>query len=205
MFISFCGHDGCGKTTQSQILVDTLIKNNYLVKTIPGYRPSVHHSKIKDYCNSNGIQMDSIISEELKSLILIYDLWHNVKMHIMPTIDAGNIIITERYYESSYIYAPIFGFDDFFMNHLLTIFPKPDLYIYLDLSPDQSYMRVSERIVEDNSLAAKENIDIMRVVHQKFMDFLNEFSFDYIYIAVHNKSREEISTEIWDKLKLRIK
>ena len=199
MFISFCGHDGCGKTTQAELLKNKLSEIHEVV-SFPGYRPSIYHSKIKTKCGNCKNVYDAF-PEEIRSVVLLYDLWNNVRRYILPNLEKNKIVITERYYESSFIYAPLLGCDEEYINNVIKFFPKPDVYVYLSIDPEESMQRVNKRGKE---LSAKESLEMMTGVDELFVKFMKEYDMDYIKIDVNGRDPEDISAEIEDRIMKRM-
>lgn len=200
MFISFCGHDGCGKTTQAELLKNEL-KETYNVISFPGYKPSVYHSKFKEICDKKCNRALEAFPEEIRSLVLLYDLWGNVKKYIEPNCDKKDVIITERYCESSYIYAPILGCNQEFVNNVVDFFPKPDLYIYLRIEPEEAMRRVRNR---KSDVSSKENVEIMKKADEHFFEYFEKYNIDYITIDVRDRDVMDILGEIKEKIRRKL-
>ncbi|MGQ4672123.1 dTMP kinase (plasmid) [Bacillus toyonensis] len=80
---------------------------------------------------------------------LLLDLWMHTKQEVLPRLEKGEIVISERYWESSILYAPILGVDKDFIEKIVSQFITPDLFIYLNISPEKSYKRVVSRSIKD--------------------------------------------------------
>ncbi len=196
-FISFCGLDGSGKTTQANLL------KNYITETldwkatiIPGYRPSRHVESLKRVSNKIGVYHEDVFTSDVVSLSLLSDLWENTQNYILPAMNDGNVVITERYWESSKIYAPILGSNQLFIENLIRLFPNPDVYIYMDIDPEVSYQRVLDRSSQTGQpITPKESLDIMIKAREKYLEFVNNTS-NCLFVDVREKSPKEIHQQV---------
>ncbi|TQL48737.1 thymidylate kinase [Homoserinimonas aerilata] len=100
LFITFEGGDGSGKTTQAQLLSDWLAgEGRTVVRTRePGgtelgleLREIVLHSR-------------GHISPRAEALLYAADRAHNIATVVRPAVDRGDIVIQDRYIDSSVAY-----------------------------------------------------------------------------------------------------
>lgn len=194
-FISFCGLDGSGKTTQGKLL-KSYIESNLGIKVtiLPGYKPSNHVNNLKDVADKLGENYQEIFTCDNLSLSLLCDLWENTFNIILPALNRGEVVITERYWESSIIYAPILGANKQFIEGIVSLFPTPDMFIYLDVSPEMAHVRVINRAKEINiPIMPKENIEIMKIARNRYIDFAANYQCQVVdsenlsYNEVHDK------------------
>jgi thymidylate kinase len=101
----------------------------------------------------------------------------HTKQEVLPRLEKGEIVISERYWESSILYAPILGVDKDFIEKIVSQFITPDLFIYLNISPEKSYKRVVSRSIKDQvEIMPKEQLEVMEEVYSKYNDFAREYN-----------------------------
>ncbi len=101
LFIAFEGGEGSGKSTQAKLLKEWLIKNgeSVLLSREPGGTPlGINLRKIL-LDNATGV-----ISPRAEALMYAADRAHHVFSLIRPALDRGEVVITDRYFDSSIAY-----------------------------------------------------------------------------------------------------
>ncbi len=101
LFIAFEGGEGSGKSTQAKLLKEWLIKNgeSVLLSREPGGTPlGINLRKIL-LNNATGV-----ISPRAEALMYAADRAHHVFSLIRPALDRGEVVITDRYFDSSIAY-----------------------------------------------------------------------------------------------------
>ena len=205
MLISFCGLDGSGKTTQVQLLKNVLEKKTKKrIVTLSGYKPQSYMLILKQIRSTMGIKADTLFPAEIVSFALLLDLWKNTKEVIIPEIQRGNIVITERYWDSSLIYAPILAKDKNFMKAIIKSvipkFPIPDISIYLDILPHTAYTRVKER--EEVDVATKDSLELMKIVRKDYFKLME--SMHNCLIIDANNDIKSVHEKIVEEVQLRL-
>lgn len=142
MFITFEGPDGCGKTTQIRALFDCLREQGYPVYLTrePG------GTGIGDQIRQ--VLHDTANVEMLpQAEILLYSASRAqlVGQVILPCLDAGGIVLCDRYADSTLAYQGYGHRLDLEMLRAITAFAtqnlKPDLTIYLDINVEEGLRR----------------------------------------------------------------
>jgi dTMP kinase len=147
LFITFEGPEGCGKSTQVELLARQLRTLNYHVRTIrePGgtavgeeIRHTLKHSK-------NNTAMTS----EAELLLMNASRAQLVREIIRPALAAGDIILCDRFYDSTTAYQGYGRQLDLSMVQKIVDIAvgdtKPDLTLLLTVSPEISEMRRAMR------------------------------------------------------------
>lgn len=130
--ITFEGLDGCGKTSVINELKHYFDANN--IKYYVSYEPGDEFGKIAKYGEFN------ITSEDTLYLWWLARIREQRKFMEMDV----DIVIKDRYYDSTYVYQ---NFDNpliYEYNFNDSIFLRPDLTIYLDVSPEISLQRMGK-------------------------------------------------------------
>ena len=196
IFIVIEGIDGAGKTTQAELLREFLESRGRKVSrsaeptTFPtgvALRAALGGKVKKTEC-------------EMAAMFVLDRIAHN--MHESEGIEAliasGVDVICDRYYYSSLAYQGS-ATDYNWVKAMNTRCPeirKPDICIYLDLTPEQSLDRI-RRGREDSEIEIYENEAKLRAVRERFLFVLDDMKDDE-NIAVINAYRpvEEISADI---------
>jgi dTMP kinase len=145
MFITFEGPDGCGKTTQLTLLKEYLTRQGYSVYVTrePG------GTKI-------GEQIRAILHDPLNeemiphAEILLYSASRAqlVTQVIRPALAKGQIVLSDRFYDSTFAYQGYGRGLDLDALRRITRFAtgglRPDLTIYLEIDPQLGLSRRQE-------------------------------------------------------------
>jgi len=101
VFISFEGGEGSGKSTQTKLLKEWLEKNGetVLLTREPGGTPLGNQLREILLDNKTGL-----ISPRAEALMYAADRANHVFVKIRPALDKGEIVITDRYFDSSVAY-----------------------------------------------------------------------------------------------------
>ena len=142
MFISFEGPDGCGKTTQLALLADFLVQQGYTVCRTrePGGTPIGEQIRAVLH-NPDNREMDP------RAEILLYSASRAqiVAQVIRPALTAGQIVLCDRFYDSTLAYQGYGHGLDLNILRQITLFAtgglKPDLTIYLEINPEVGLRR----------------------------------------------------------------
>ena len=136
MFITFEGPEGCGKTTQLALLADYLARQGYTI-----------YKTREPGGTSIGEQIRSVVhslqNEEMdpRAEVLLYSASRAQLMFqvIRPRLKAGEIVLCDRFYDSTLAYQGYGRGLDIEMLRQITRFAtgglRPDLTLYLDVEP----------------------------------------------------------------------
>ena len=144
LFISFEGGDGVGKTTQIRILADLLAAADvdHVLTREPG--GTGLGGAIRELLLHGGD-----IAPRAEALLYAADRAHHVATRIRPALERGEIVLTDRYLDSSVAYQGVarsLGVDDVRdLSLWATEGLLPDLTILLDADPAIAAHRVVGR------------------------------------------------------------
>lgn len=149
LFITFEGGDGSGKSTQSALLVEWLEQQGRTVVTTrePG------GTALGDELREIVLHSRGHIAPKSEALIYAADRAHHVATKVRPAIDRGDIVVQDRYLDSSVAYqgaARSLGPQEVRdLSLWATEGLLPDLTILLDGDPDLAERRTTGRGAKD--------------------------------------------------------
>ncbi len=174
LFISFEGGEGSGKTTQINRLAESLTAQGHKVVTTrePGGTPE--GDKIRDFI----VQRDGgDWSAMAESLMLMAARVMHVERLIKPALEEGEIVITDRFSDSTLAYQGYgrgMALEDIegLSRSVLGNF-KPDLTFILDIDPKEGLERSRSRLAGE-----------------AFEESQTEDRFERLDLAFHDKIRQ---------------
>ena len=145
--ITFCGLDGCGKTTLIGLLKNSLEEMGYPVILTKQPTDAVRICEIfRNYMdNPNNDDFDY----RALSLLTASDRIQHSNKFILPALEEGNIVISDRYFYSCLANLRARGYrHDSWIEEVAGFIPKPDLAFFLDVNVQTAVGRVRSRIEE---------------------------------------------------------
>lgn len=144
-FIVFEGIDGCGKGTQLKMLANYLFdadKKNIIVLTREPTKIS-----------PAGIEMRRRLAEdknprenaELYAKLYVDDRKYHVEHVIQPALNAGHIVLCDRYKYSTIAYQRTQGMDVKKLLAMHESLPVPDIIFILDVPVDVALSRIKRK------------------------------------------------------------
>ena len=141
--ITFCGLDGCGKTTMIKRLASTLKDDHsvYLTKQPTDFvRKSDIFRTYMDTPNHTAFDYRSL------SLLAASDRIQHTNKTILPEIDMGKTVISDRYFYSCLANLHARGYtEDAWIYEIAESIVKPDLAFFLDVPVEIAIQRVRSR------------------------------------------------------------
>lgn len=141
-FITFEGIDGCGKTTQMNLLTEYLEKNGYdvVITREPGGKGL--GEKIREIL----LNYDGDVSSNAEAFLFLADRAQNIENIVSPAVEAGKVVLCDRHTDSTIAYQGYGRGVDIerltMLNNLATGGKKPDLTIIFDIDIETSMTRV---------------------------------------------------------------
>ncbi|MGQ9538405.1 MAG: dTMP kinase [Candidatus Bathycorpusculaceae bacterium] len=182
-FICVEGLDGCGKTTQAKILVEELKKKGYdAVYTAEPSRGKIGRF-IKKYC----LHGDKRISSIVEALLFAADRHEHVENEILPALENGKIVVSDRYVYSSLAYQGAAGLSLDWIKRINEHALAPNLAIFIDVEPNTVIKRLKPK------RSVMENLETQRKVREVYMKFVEDGE---LVRVDGNKSKKEVANEI---------
>ena len=143
-FITLEGIEGSGKTSSIKSITDLLDKKNisYIVTREPG------GSSIGKELRAILLDPDTEISPEVELMLMLSDRKDHVEKIILPNLEKGNWVVSDRFMDSSIAYQGGGRQLDKKLIISLTDYlnlPQPDLTLLFDLPVEISLSRVKAR------------------------------------------------------------
>jgi dTMP kinase len=136
LLIAFEGLDQSGKQTQAERLRDRLTAagRNGRLLSFPDYDTAIG-SEI-----GRGLRGEREYAADVMQLLYVANRYEK-KGEIAAAIEAGTIIVCDRYLASSIAYGEAQGLDANWLTDIQKYLPQPDLTILLDIPPEVSARR----------------------------------------------------------------
>jgi len=204
LFITFEGLEGCGKTTQAKMLFDFLIKQK-----IPSiYTKEPGGTKIGDKIRKILLdQKNDGMDYKSEMLLFLASRAENVRLIILPALEEGKVVISDRFYDSTTTYQGYGrGIDLKIIKHLNNLVVGkaiPDLTFILDIDPYEG-LRRSASFGNSHEMRFEEEFLNKKIIEGKL--FLERVRHGYyqlsreetgrIKIIDANRNKEDIFEEI---------
>ena len=168
LFISFEGIDGVGKSTQANILEQFLIENGQQVTRT--FEPG--GTELGQEIRNLLLHRKGAVAPRAEALLYAADRAHHVATVVRPALEAGQIVLTDRYFDSSVAYqgagrslseAEIREISMWATGSLL-----PDLTVLLDLEASAAAAR-RETTGEAPDRLEQEKIEFFEAVREGFL------------------------------------
>lgn len=178
-FISFEGIDGCGKTTQIKFLEEYLLKQGYNILVLREPGGTKVGEKVRDIL----LDKNNFISPVTEMLLYASSRAQLVEEKILPALEKGQIVILDRFVDSSYVYqgyARGLGIEKVkLVNEIATMGILPDVTIYIDITPEEAMKRRGKR---EADRLEKESWEFHKKVREGYIKLVKEFPKRFVFI-----------------------
>jgi dTMP kinase len=206
LFITFEGGEGCGKSTQIAALKSRLeAAGQSVVQTRePGGTPlgeSIRHLLQHDDAGQG-------MSPEAELLLFAASRAQHVRERIAPAITAGQIVLCDRFLDSTTVYQGVARAIDAgqvaAINQFAIGSTQPDLTLLIDLPPEIGLARVHTRSDGQLDRMEQETIEFFQAVRQGYLDLAAGAPERFVVID-GNQSIEQLENDIWTIVSERLK
>jgi dTMP kinase len=190
LFLAFEGGDGAGKSTQLGLLRDWLegLGRTVVVTREPGGTPFGQH--VRDL-----VLHGDHVAPRAEALLFAADRAHHVETLVRPALERGDVVLTDRYLDSSVAYQGAgrdLGADEVrALSMWATRGLLPDLTVVLDVPPETGRSRRSG--VHDR--LESEPDDFHARVRRHFLDLAAREPARYLVLPADG-TREEIHAAV---------
>jgi dTMP kinase len=187
IFICVEGLDGCGKTTQAKLLVKRLKKTREAIYTAEPSKGEI--GKLVKKCYLHAKKRGSITVE---ALLFAADRLEHLKNEVLPALDKGKTVVSDRYVFSSIAYQGAAGLDLNWIEKINEQAVRPDLAIFIDVEPETVIHRLKRKrsVMEDLQTQLR-----VRDVYLKYVELGKLVRID------GNKPRREVSRDLFNLVK----
>jgi dTMP kinase len=162
-FICIEGLDGSGKTTQAKLLARKLKKTYDVI-----YTSEPSQGLIGSFIRERYLYSENRLSPFVEALLFAADRIEHIENEIIPALNKGKIVISDRYVFSSLAYQ---GAGEVSLEWIQKINKKslsPDLAIFLDVDPEKVFCRLN------SEKSVMENLDTQRKVREVYLKFVED-------------------------------
>jgi len=182
-FICVEGLDGCGKTTQTKLLVKRL-------KTMDldaVYTAEPSRGKIGRFIQKHCLHGEKRTFPVVEALLFAADRFEHVKMEVVPALNKGKIVVSDRYVYSSLAYQGATGLDLKWIKMINEHAIRPDLAIFVDVDPETVIKRLKPK------KSVMENLETQRKVRGVYVKFVEKGELVRID---GNRSKKEVADDV---------
>ena len=196
LFIALEGIDGSGKSTQTKLLTQKLEQEGMKVYATCEPTNGPIGKMIRDIF-THKLEADHrtiaplFVADRLEHLL-------NPVNGIIKMLADGYTVITDRYYFSSYAYqSPHVGMDWVIQaNSICANLLRPDVNIYIDISPEISVERISRG---RDKVELYESLDELVKVKEAYFQVMEQLkNEETIRVIDGNRMPDLISLDIWN-------
>lgn len=190
-FIAIEGIDGCGSTTHTKLLGSLLESKKKQVYLTREPSLSTIGKVLREYLKKKDIPIPT------DALLFAADRVEHYYNEILPKLESGYIVISDRYIESSIAYQAaqsIFdnkSFDELsnapnknkfemsieWIENINKFSPKPDLTIILDIEPEKSLKR---KYPSEDNVDKFENYSFLKIVREVYLKRAEDLNYSVI-------------------------
>ncbi len=191
LFITFEGADGCGKTTQLNLLKDYLENKGYevVITREPGAKGL--GEKIREIL----LNYDDEVSNRCESFLFLADRAQNIDIIVNPAIQQGKIVLCDRHTDSTVAYQGYGRGLDIkqinMLNNIATNNKKPDLTLVFDVDIETSMKRVGSQ----QDRMEKSGKDFFNRVRNGYLELAKQEP-ERIKVIDTTKSIEEVQKDV---------
>jgi len=162
-FVCIEGLDGCGKTTQTKLLVEKLQRSYNAMYTA---EPS--DGKIGDFIRKSILYGEKRSTSLAEALLFAADRVEHVENEVLPALRQGKLVISDRYVYSSLAYQGAAGLSLEWIQSINHYALRPELAIFIDVDP----RAVMQRLKPVKSVM--ENLETQQRVRQIYLRFVEK-------------------------------
>ena len=203
--ISFEGSEGSGKSTQISRIADRFEDAGYevVVTREPGGTPigdQIRHI-LMHASESEGM------TPETELLLFAASRAQLVREVILPAIEAGKIVLCDRFMDSTTVYQgiarkiqsePVHMINTFAVGHMI-----PDVTVVIDLDAEVGLSRVRHRANDLPDRMEQENIHFYQKVRNGYLMLAKAMPERFIVVD-GELSRDDLEQMIWKELRQRV-
>lgn len=189
-FITFEGADGCGKTTQLELVSKFL--NEKGIENIKTREPGAGDLGLK--LREILLHYDGDVADECETFLYMADRAQHVQEEIIPAINNGKIVLCDRYTDSTLAYQGYGRGVELeqinYLNKIATRGKKPDLTLVFDVESEVAQKRVGD----EKDRLEKEGLEFHRKLRFGYLEIAKREP-ERVKVIDANKSIDEVFIE----------
>ena len=193
-FIALEGLDGSGQSTQRVMLKNWFRKNAMKCLTTKEPTDSLVGGLIRAQLKGEWSS-----SAEALQLLFAADRALHLEKDIVPALEKGVHVVTDRYFFSSIAYGMVDA-DKAWLQSINSNFRLPDVTVYLDVRPSECLRRLTGDRVR---LELFEKEEYLKKVRENYLELSREYK--NFYVLNGEQPSEAINEEIVKLIKNRIR
>ena len=170
VFITFEGADGCGKTTQIELLKKYLDEKN--IKNIQTREPGATELGVE--LRKILLHYEKPVSDVAETFLYLADRAQHTEFEIKPMLDDGYIILCDRFIDSTVSYQGYARKQDINqikkLNEIATKGLKPDLTIVFDIESEVA----QKRLQGEKDRLEKEGLEFHKALRFGYLELAKE-------------------------------
>lgn len=186
-FIVIEGPDGSGTTRQSQMLAQRMRKEGHDVLLTSEPTDGLIGKEIRSLLLS-----ETMPPADAVQLLFTADRAQHVQEVIEPALKNDQIVISDRYALSTFVYGKALGLDEEWLKDLNRTFPKPDLTIVTLPPLEVCLERLGKRDTQDHF----ENALFQKRIYQEYRAIEDPSTI----FADTSGDKDEVAGLIWNKV-----
>ena len=191
LFITFEGADGCGKTTQINLINDYLTKKNY--KTVVTLEPG--GSEIGKNLRQILLHHKGFVSDRAELFLYLADRAQHIDEIVVKNINEGNIVLCDRCIDSTVAYQGYARGQNIdkinLLNEIAVGSIMPDITFVFDVESEIA----QQRLGKDKDRLEKEGLEFHKKVRFGYLELAKKYP-QRIKVINSNKPIEEVFTEV---------
>jgi len=201
LFITLEGLEGSGKTTQQKYIVDDLKEKGFdvLLTREPGA------TRLGREIRQLLLDPDwSEMTPRAEILLFAADRAQHVEEIVKPALNAGKIVISDRYFDSNLAYQGYGRGLDIDLVRKINLWAvdylKPDLTIFLDLPVEVGLARARAQTVDKlGDRLEREELNFYQQIRAGYLELAKES--ERFRVIDANRSIEKVKTDILQEIK----
>ena len=167
--ITFCGLDGCGKSSMIEMVTKALAKNS--IETIVTKQPTDMMRKTEIFRTFMDCPDNSAYEDRALSLMAAADRIQHVNKIILPALKEGKTVICDRYFYSCIANLRARGYiHDEWIYEISESILKPDAAFFLDVPVETAVRRVRMRPSEKDRYI---DMSLQHLLRNEYIEICN--------------------------------
>lgn len=203
--ITFEGSEGSGKSTQVGLLADRFEAAGYDVVVTREPGGTEIGEQIRHLLKHAG--EGSKMTPETELLLFAASRAQLVREVILPALDAGRIVLCDRFMDSTTVYqgmarriqqGPVHVINQFAVGDL-----TPDVTVVIDVPAEVGFSRIKHRVTDLPDRLEEENIEFYRKVREGYLMLAKALPERFI-VTDGQEAVETVAERIWKELRKRV-